>query len=150
MINIEKTITPWQGKTPVFTYGTLRLGEINDIHRLSPTPVSLGYATVKGRLYDCGTYPAIKLDAQAKPVLGEVYACDSALIKQLDDIEIHYPTIPGAYQQSTCEVQCGKLRLTCLIYELTTAGMSTPGHLKSEIVAEELIDWVTYRQQRHI
>jgi gamma-glutamylcyclotransferase (GGCT)/AIG2-like uncharacterized protein YtfP len=148
MINIAKNIALWQGKTPVFTYGTLRLGEINDIHRLKPAPVSLGYATVNGRLYDCGNYPAMKLDKHAKPVLGEVYACDAALIEQLDAIEIHYPTIPSAYQQSTCEVQCGKLHLTCLIYELTAAGMNTPGHLKNEITADELIDWVTYRKQR--
>lgn len=147
MFDLAKKISQWQGKTPVFVYGTLRLGEINDIHRLTPVPVSLGYATVKGRLYDCGRYPAIKLDANAKPVLGEVYACDSALITKLDEIEIHYPTVPGAYQQSSCEVQCGKLTLTCLIYELTAVGMNAPGHLKHEITGGELIDWVTYRRQ---
>lgn len=75
-----------EGERYVFVYGTLRRGECNDIHRLSPAPRFVGMAQVPGTLYNLGAYPGLRLQG-ATPVRGEVYAIDSALEPQLDAIE---------------------------------------------------------------
>ena len=82
----EQRVFAAAGERHVFVYGTLRRGECNDIHRLSPAPRFVGLAQVQGTLYDLGSYPGLRLDG-ATPVLGEVYAIDPALEPQLDAIE---------------------------------------------------------------
>lgn len=70
----------------VFVYGTLRRGEMNDIHRLQPAPRFVGMGQVRGTLYHLGAYPGLRLEGDT-PVVGEVYAIAVALECQLDAIE---------------------------------------------------------------
>lgn len=53
----------------VFVYGTLRAGEVNDIREAAARneiaePNLLGTATVRGHLFDFGSYPGLVVDEQ--------------------------------------------------------------------------------------
>ena len=137
----------------VFVYGTLRRGDSNDINKLKPAPVWLGYGTVRGSLYDFGDYPGIVLpdeasavDESSQQVLGEVYRASPALLPVLDEIEMLYPDVPHLYRQVWRTIACGAAHYNCLLYELTDAGKSARGRITAAPGA--LLDWASFRLQR--
>lgn len=106
----------------VFVYGTLRRGDVRDINRLKPKPKCLGNAWVRGKMYDLGSYPGLRLEqlplqkSSDLPlsqtldcsqhstasldigwVKGELYAVLPALELQLDEIEEVWPQQSGEY-----------------------------------------------------
>jgi gamma-glutamylcyclotransferase (GGCT)/AIG2-like uncharacterized protein YtfP len=103
----------------VFVYGTLRIGQRNDINLKSPTPSFVGMAKVKGQLYSRGWYPGIRLGGE-QWVEGEVYDILPALLAQLDVLEEVAPVSSGEYQRINTLVVCGEQQLACEVYELTT------------------------------
>ena len=102
----------------VFVYGTLRIGQRNDINLKTPQPLFMGMASVKGQLYSRGWYPGIRLGGE-QWVQGEVYDISPALLAQLDVLEEVAPVPSGEYQRVTVEVLCGEQKLVCEIYELS-------------------------------
>lgn len=114
----------------VFVYGTLRRGEQRDINLLIPTPLFTGYAKIRGRLYDLGDYPGLRLSGSPS-VQGEVYQITPELERQLDEIEEVWPQQSGEYARREVRVQFSDGALsgqeqTCLVYEIAeqrTAGM---------------------------
>jgi gamma-glutamylcyclotransferase (GGCT)/AIG2-like uncharacterized protein YtfP len=128
----------------VFVYGTLRRGDRNDINRLTPAPQWMGYGTVRGDLFDYGRHPGLVLRDDGPQVLGEVYRCEPALIKVLDEIELNYPLIPGLYRQAWCSVACGPNTYQCLLYELTDGGKSA----QALIEGSGLVDWTSFDLHR--
>ena len=104
---------------PVFVYGTLRQGGSNDITRLLPQPVWIGYAKVRGTLYDLGHYPGLVL-GDAGEVCGEVYAIEPALEEVLDRIEEIAPQPSGEYRKRFVSIGLddGNASPQCLLYEL--------------------------------
>ena len=101
----------------VFVYGTLRRGEQRDINRLLPAPVFIGHSQTKGRLYDLGSYPGVRLGGE-QWVQGEVYQITPELERQLDEIEEVWPQQTGEYTRREVVVQCAGLTLTSLVYEV--------------------------------
>jgi len=75
----------------LFVYGTLRRGGCRAIPALFPAARFLGCATAKGRLYDFGDYPGLRLDPEGLDILGEVYEVDAPTLRALDEIEGYCP-----------------------------------------------------------
>jgi gamma-glutamylcyclotransferase (GGCT)/AIG2-like uncharacterized protein YtfP len=125
----------------VFVYGTLRAGEANDVNRLSPKPSLIGAATVRGRLYDLGSYPGLVLDDEAGEVLGEVYRIAPELEAELDRIEEIYPTARDEYIKREVEVACAGGRFTCLVYEVNQRYLAGRPRIA-------LGDWQAYRRSK--
>ncbi|MFD1556416.1 gamma-glutamylcyclotransferase [Paraburkholderia silviterrae] len=105
----------------VFIYGTLRAGEINDINLAAARnalgqPRLVGRTAVAGHLFDFGTYPGMIADAQAAPVIGEVYEVDDALVAVLDEIEQVYPGVDGLFVAQKVNVEVEGEQLECLFY----------------------------------
>jgi gamma-glutamylcyclotransferase (GGCT)/AIG2-like uncharacterized protein YtfP len=132
------------GGQHVFVYGTLRRDEVNDIRRLSPPAEFVGFATVRGDLYDYGRHPGIVLNDEGSPVLGEIYRCAPELIALLDDIELNYPAIPGLYRRASRAVRCAGRMIDCIVYELTDDGR----HARARFEPADLLDWVSLRLAR--
>ena len=109
----------------VFVYGTLRIGQRNDINLKTPQPLFMGMARVKGQLYSRGCYPGIRLGGE-QWVQGEVYQITPELERQLDEIEEVWPQQTGEYARQEVVVQCAALALTCLVYE--AAAERVQGH----------------------
>ncbi|WP_322051383.1 gamma-glutamylcyclotransferase family protein [Paraburkholderia bannensis] len=108
----------------VFVYGTLRAGEINDISLAAARhairePRLVGQSSVAGRLYDFGRYPGMIADAQAAPVLGDVYEIDEALVPVLDEIEEVYPGVEGEFLSCQVNVDVQGAQIECLFYPVT-------------------------------
>ncbi len=134
----------------VFVYGTLRRGEANDIvsaatrHGIA-TPELLGRATVKGILYDFGSYPGLIPDPSGVDVLGDVYRIDPALVPVLDEIEEVYPGQQGLFLHQQIRVEPLGNGLPkpcdCLFYPITPAAAAAQ-------LAIEGGDWVVHRKNR--
>jgi gamma-glutamylcyclotransferase (GGCT)/AIG2-like uncharacterized protein YtfP len=134
----------------VFVYGTLRRGEANDIvsaatrHGIA-APELLGRATVKGILYDFGSYPGLIPDSSGVDVLGDVYRIDPALVPVLDEIEEVYPGQQGLFLHQQIRVEPVGDELPrpcdCLFYPITLAAAAQ--HLVIEGG-----DWVVHRKNR--
>ena len=114
---------PWTtcGARHVAVYGTLRTGGINDIARLDPDIVCMGYTMLTGTLYDLDWYPGLQLHG-TQQVLAEVYPIDEALEQAMDRIEGIWPQDVGEYtkQVQPLVVHCtdGSQRsLNVLVYE---------------------------------
>ena len=71
----------------VFAYGTLRTGGGATLSGDLPNFRSLGFATVKGSLFDLGEYPALLLDESGTQVHGEVFEVDEETLDILDEFE---------------------------------------------------------------
>lgn len=119
----ETTLGAAQPARHVFVYGTLRRGGSNDITRLSPAPVWVGTACLRGALYSLGSYPGMRLDGhdeQDPPVVGEVYAVTPALERQLDLIEGLDPdgaaTDADEYAKRDVVVEVEGRPLACFMY----------------------------------
>ncbi len=134
----------------VFVYGTLRRGETNDIvlaatrHGIAP-PELLGSATVKGILYDFGSYPGLIPDPGGADVFGDVYRIDPALVPVLDEIEEVYPGQQGLFLHQQIRVEpVGEGLPTpcdCLFYPITLAAAAQHRVIESG-------DWVVHRKNR--
>ncbi len=86
---------------PVFVYGSLRRGEYN--HRLLAGAEYGGEARVQGfALYSLGAYPMAI--AGRGCLVGELYHCTPALLRQLDRLEEH----PHVYQRQWVALTDGR------------------------------------------
>jgi gamma-glutamylcyclotransferase (GGCT)/AIG2-like uncharacterized protein YtfP len=110
---------PVQAGAPryAFVYGTLRRGEVNDITRLSPSPVYIGRAHISGRMYHLGAYPGVRLGLP-NVVTGEVYGISAELEVRLDEIEFIYPQQSDEYAKREVNVNVNGQTLCCLVYEI--------------------------------
>ncbi|WP_028224673.1 gamma-glutamylcyclotransferase family protein [Paraburkholderia ferrariae] len=130
----------------VFVYGTLRAGEINDIHAAAERyaiarPRLVGRATVAGRLFDFGRYPGMVADAGASGVVGEVYEIDDALVAVLDEIEQVYPGVDGLFMAKQVSVEVDGQHVACLFYPVAHEAV----HGRPEIRGG---DWIAHRLSR--
>ncbi len=86
---------------PLFVYGTLRKdGNKSMFHLLAKHSRFLGYARVRGRLYDLGDYPGLVLSDEDRWVRGEAYQIDDNpdVLLTLDRHEGCCPEDPGPYE----------------------------------------------------
>lgn len=108
----------------VFVYGTLRRGSDNDITRFRPAPRFVGHARITGRMYHLGAYPGVVLEGGGG-IVGEVYAIDAVLERQLDELEEVYPQAQGGmrdeYIKREIAVGVGGQQMLCIVYEINTA-----------------------------
>ena len=117
MPNVMELAAVAEGPRRVFVYGTLRKGEVNDINRLSPSPVYLGSARVAGTLYPLGWYPGLVLGGEGT-VVGEVYAVTPELERRLDEIECLLPEPTGEYLKRELQVDVEGRAMECFVYEI--------------------------------
>jgi len=101
-----------------FVYGTLRAGLRLNYNMKRATYV--GGATLKGSLYDTGTYPALcmnSLESESSAasttaeveIIGEIFSGDDELLKLLDEVEGYYPDnaeIKSLYIRHLVNVTC--------------------------------------------
>jgi len=130
----------------VFVYGTLRKGEVNDIGRAAarhglPAPRLLGAASVRGRLFDFGSYPGLVPDPAAQPVRGDVYEIDDALVPVLDEIEEVYPGVEGLFRSREVGVTIAGRELRCLFYPVAEEAVAERAPIRTG-------DWISYRVAR--
>jgi gamma-glutamylcyclotransferase (GGCT)/AIG2-like uncharacterized protein YtfP len=130
----------------VFVYGTLRAGEINDIGEAAARhdiaePTLLGSATVRGHLYDFGRYPGLVLDEAGKPVRGDVYEIDEALVAVLDEIEEVYPGVEGLFVAHDVTVELDSGPMSCRVYPVAANAVKGLAEIRSG-------DWVEYQRSR--
>lgn len=118
----------------LFVYGTLRRGGENEITRNYPNAVYAGDASVMGRLFDMGGYPAIVLDDEAASVIGEVYEIDDATLGKLDSFELD-----ADYRRTPIDVEIHETRRSCWIYVPPAVHCAR----KPEILSG---DWIKYRR----
>lgn len=130
----------------VFVYGTLRAGEVNDIHEAAArngiaAPNRLGTATVRGHLYDFGSYPGMVADEGGVDVIGDVYEIDDALVAVLDEIEAVYPGVEDRFVARDVMLKVDGNVLNCRFYPVTPQAVKGLSEIKSG-------DWVEYRRTR--
>lgn len=121
----------------VFVYGTLRRGGDNDITRLTPSPLWVGPASVKGVMYHFGHYPGVLLGG-AGDIVGEVYSITSTLEVKLDEIEELYPQQTNEYFKRLVSVTVAGAPLECIVYEINAERVAG-----RPIIASG--DWVRHR-----
>ena len=112
----------------VFVYGTLRMGQANDINRLQPAPRFVARARLAGTMYHLGGYPGVLLGG-TQTVVGEVYAIDAALERVMDEIEEIYPQQRYEYRKREIAVSVDGQgvqgqQLLCLVYEINARYVS--------------------------
>jgi gamma-glutamylcyclotransferase (GGCT)/AIG2-like uncharacterized protein YtfP len=130
----------------VFVYGTLRAGEINDIGKAAArnaldTPVLVGEATLRGRLFDFGNYPGFVPDDKGIHVKGDVYQVDDRLVSVLDEIEQVYPGEAGLFMQHTASVAVDGTTFDCLYYPVQADAVRGLPEIGSG-------DWIAHRRSR--
>jgi gamma-glutamylcyclotransferase (GGCT)/AIG2-like uncharacterized protein YtfP len=130
----------------VFVYGTLRAGEINDIAEAAARhdiaePTLLGEATVRGHLFDFGTYPGLVPDEAGVPVRGEVYEIAPDLIAVLDEIEEIYPGVEGLFVAREVTLEVDGTLMACRYYPVTKSAAKGLPEIRSG-------DWVAHRRSR--
>ncbi|HEY3600123.1 MAG TPA: gamma-glutamylcyclotransferase family protein [Paraburkholderia sp.] len=130
----------------VFVYGTLRSGEVNDIgeaaaRRSIVAPTLLGEATVRGRLFDFGTYPGLVPDEAGIHVKGDVYEIDDRLVAVLDEIEAVYPGEEGLFVPRRVTVGIEGAVFECRYYPVQRDAVKGLPEIGSG-------DWVAYRRAR--
>ncbi|MEI2416077.1 gamma-glutamylcyclotransferase family protein [Orrella sp. JC864] len=130
---------------PVFVYGSLRAGEVNDLsqaarrHGCAP-PRWHGVGWVAGTLYDLGDYPAL-LATGPHRVRGDVYLVDDALLAVMDEIEEYVPGTDCMYQRQPVEVEMDGRTLRCEYYPVAARYLQGLAPLDAQ-------DWVAYRRAR--
>lgn len=89
----------------IFFYGTLIPEEApaqlrREVARLR----SIGRATVRGRLYNAGSYPAAVLDAGGGSIIGELFHIEQDMLPAFDRYEQFIPDRPDAslFRRVTC------------------------------------------------
>ncbi len=130
----------------IFVYGTLRAGETNDIRRAAARrsvaePRLVGFASVRGRLYDFGSYPGLVVDEAGIPVVGEVYEIERGLVPVLDEIEQVYPGVEGLFVGRDVELQVAGESMMCRFYPLAERSVQSVAEIADG-------DWVLHRFSR--
>jgi gamma-glutamylcyclotransferase (GGCT)/AIG2-like uncharacterized protein YtfP len=130
----------------VFVYGTLRAGEVNDIgeaatQRSIARPTLIGEASVRGHLFDFGTYPGFVPDAAGVNVKGDVYRIDEALFAVLDEIERVYPGEEGLFMPREVTVEVDGAAIACRYYPVARDAVKGLPEIGSG-------DWVAFRRGR--
>lgn len=130
----------------VFVYGTLRAGEANDISVAAArngiaAPTLVGTASLRGRLFDFGSYPGMVVDPAAGYVIGDVYAIDDALVAVLDEIEEVYPGVEGLFLAREASVEIDGARVSCRFYPVARESVKGLPEIRGG-------DWVAYRRSR--
>jgi gamma-glutamylcyclotransferase (GGCT)/AIG2-like uncharacterized protein YtfP len=130
----------------VFVYGTLRAGEVNDIRDAAvrndiAEPTLLGTATVRGHLFDFGSYPGLVVDEAGVDVIGDVYEIDDALVAVLDEIEAVYPGVEDRFLAREVMLKIDGSVLNCRFYPVTPNAVKGLPEIRSG-------DWVGYRSTR--
>ncbi len=116
----------------LFVYGTLRNGGENEITKLYPTAAFVGNASVNGRLFDMDGYPAIVLDDDGNPIIGEVYEIDDVTLAELDAFELD-----ADYRRTPIVLEINGTSRPCWIYSPPVAYCAG----KPEIFSG---DWIKY------
>jgi gamma-glutamylcyclotransferase (GGCT)/AIG2-like uncharacterized protein YtfP len=143
--NIQHTRLERDG-IPIFVYGTLRSGEINDLARAAanaglPAPRHLGRSHVCGTLFDFGDWPGLLPHADGRQVLGDVYRVDEALLALMDEIEEYQPAGGSCFVRGPVRLCIDGRPLDCQYYPVD------PAHLAGA-VRTQATDWVAYRLAR--
>ena len=128
----------------LFVYGTLRRGGSNDIARLVPEATFIVEASMRGRLYDLGEYPALVADENAGWVAGEIYAVPDSGWPALDALEeIVTPERPaGYYFRIVAKVRIGEASdSSCEVY------VANPATLRLDRLIE-CNDWMKHAAHR--
>jgi gamma-glutamylcyclotransferase (GGCT)/AIG2-like uncharacterized protein YtfP len=130
----------------VFVYGTLRAGEVNDISDAASrndiaAPTLLGTATVRGHLFDFGSYPGLVVNEAGVDVIGDVYEIDDALVAVLDEIEAIYPGVEDRFLAREVMLKVDGNVLNCRFYPVTPTAVKGLPEISSG-------DWVGYRSSR--
>ncbi|WP_341315174.1 gamma-glutamylcyclotransferase family protein [Paraburkholderia sp. IMGN_8] len=130
----------------VFVYGTLRAGEVNDISKAAArhdvaAPNLLGTATVRGHLFDFGSYPGLVVDEAGVDVKGDVYEIDDELVAVLDEIERVYPGVEGLFLAREVMVKVDGNAVNCRFYPVTPKAVKGQHEIRSG-------DWVEHRSTR--
>lgn len=129
----------------LFVYGTLRRGGSNDIARLVPEARFIATASLRGKLFDLGDYPALLADEAAGWVAGEVYAVPDAGWPALDALEeIVTPERPnGYYFRIVANVRLGDMTfMSCEVYVANPATLRLERRIDSG-------DWIVHAA-RHL
>lgn len=127
-----------QPQRHVFVYGTLRRGDDNDINRFKPAPQFVGTGSVAGTMYHLGRYPGVVLGGSAR-VIGEVYAIDAELERQLDELEEVYPQQTDEYFKRQIDVEVDGRMVDCVVYEIN------PRYVAKDVRVIAQGDWVLGR-----
>lgn len=133
----ENSLAPAQR---LFVYGTLRRGGSNDIARLVPDATFVAEASMRGRLYDLGEYPALVADENAGWVSGEIYAVPEPAWPTLDALEeVVTPERPdGYYFRVAAKVRIGDTTdNSCEVYVANPATLRLDRRITSG-------DWMTH------
>lgn len=113
---------PGGGAERIFLYGTLRRGASRDATRFYSGVEFIVTARVRGRLYDLGEYPGLRLDGTADWVVGEVFDVTPGALAGLDEWE-GIPagaTEGGEYRRLRADVVTeGGGTLPCWVYEVS-------------------------------
>jgi gamma-glutamylcyclotransferase (GGCT)/AIG2-like uncharacterized protein YtfP len=100
----------------IFVYGTL-MSSFNtpEAVRLRNESKFIGKASVKGSLYDTGSYPALVFDSKEK-VFGELYEIlNHDTLEWLDT----YEEVPVLYIRRKIKAKCNDVKYECYVYEYT-------------------------------
>ena len=119
----------------VFVYGTLRRGSTHSMSIRFPESKFITEATVRGSLYDLGSYPGLVLDESSSLVAGEVYEVDDETLKQIDDFESS-----SNYRRREVQISPGSLNLPGWTYEPDPAFYSFQVLIPSG-------DWIEYAKR---
>src|ERR1700761_4756160 len=120
----------------VFVYGTLRAGEVNDIRHAAArneiaAPNLLGTATVRGHLFDFGSYPGLVIDEAGVDVVGDVYEIDDELVAVLDEIEAVYPGVEDRFLAREVMVKVDGDVVNCRFYPVAPNAVKGLPEIKS-------------------
>lgn len=86
----------------VFTYGSLKRGQRNNILLRDSVFVQEAVTEPKYRLYDCGSYPCmVKDERNGQAIQGEVWDVDEDTLRRLDRLE----GVPWLYQREAVALQ---------------------------------------------
>lgn len=98
----------------IFVYGTLMSAFNNqESLRFREEARYIGPATVKGSVYDAGSYPALVFDSKEK-VYGELYEVVNPLTLEWLD---QYEEVPVLYVRRVVKAKCNGEKFEAFVYE---------------------------------
>lgn len=92
--------------------------------------------SVRGRLFDLGEYPGLRVDGAGASVVGEVYEIDDEILMKLDEVEAE-----SDYQRRRVEITVGDGAAECWVYEPSAEVYQGRELIKSG-------DWIEYAKTR--
>ncbi len=110
------------GSERIFVYGTLRRGATRDATKFFEGVVFAATARVRGRLFDFGDYPGLRLDDSADWVIGELIDVDESALVHMDAWEGISPAGSGEYLRVRAEAERDDGTVDpCWVYEVSAA-----------------------------